>query len=131
MNFMEIVNFLECNISNLDSSANETLTAVVGTARLVVRILQIAVPVALIVLGSIDIGKAVIAGDEKKMKEAQKPFIKRVIAAIIVFLIPWIVSLIIGMVGGKEWKACWSGNDQTIKNVTNTGVAPYDVNTDK
>lgn len=131
MNFMEIINFLECNISNLDESANETLNAVVGTARLVVRILQIAVPVALIVLGSIDIGKAVIAGDEKKMKEAQKPFIKRIIAAVIVFLIPWIVSLIIGMVGGKEWKECWSGNETTIKNVTNSNMTPYDVQTDK
>lgn len=77
-------------------------------ARKVIQALQIIVPIALIIWGTIDIGKAVIAGDEKKMKEAQKPFVKRIISAVIVFLIPFLVSLILGYVSDGEWKACWN-----------------------
>ena len=45
---------------------------IVSLLRMAVRILQIIIPVALILWGTIDMGKAVIAGDEKKIKEAQK-----------------------------------------------------------
>lgn len=63
-------------------------------ARLVIRILQIAVPFALIIWGSLDFFKAVIAGDEKEMKMKRKPFVQRLIAALIVLLLPSIVNLI-------------------------------------
>lgn len=104
------MSFLEttCSIFGADSSANGTFLDIIGVVRTVVRLLQIIVPIALILWGTIDIGKAVIAGDEKKMKEAQKPFIKRVIAAVLVFLVPFIVSLVMGYVGSDEWKACWN-----------------------
>ena len=109
-----------------DPATGKTFYAVIGTVRTVVQILQIVVPVALILLGSIDIGKAVIAGDEKKIKEAQKPFIKRVIAAVIVFLIPWIVGIVLSLVGGTKWQNCWNNNNKTIKDVTNGSRDPLD-----
>lgn len=100
--------FLEdCTAFLGNENAGETFLTIIGMARIVVQILQILVPIALIVWGSIDIGKAVIAGDEKKIKEAQKPFVKRIIAAIIVFLIPWLVNVIIGFVGSDDWHDCW------------------------
>ena len=78
--------------------------------RTVIKILQIAIPMGLILMGTVDMGKAVIAGDEKKIKEAQKPFVKRIIAAVIVFIIPFIVNLIMNLVttNNDEWKACWN-----------------------
>ena len=101
--------FLEdCTAFLGNESAGETFLTIIGMARIVVQILQILVPIALIVWGSIDIGKAVIAGDEKKIKEAQKPFVKRIVAAIIVFLIPWLVNIIIGFVGSDDWHECWT-----------------------
>lgn len=107
---MNLISFLteSCNIFGNDSSANDTFLSIIGVVRTVVKILQILVPIALILWGTIDIGKAVIAGDEKKMKEAQKPFVKRLIAAVIVFLVPFIVSIVMGYVGSDEWKACWN-----------------------
>lgn len=86
------------------------IAEVVGLAKMVIKVLQIAVPIGLIVMGTIDMAKAVIAGDEKKMKEAQKPFIKRIIAAIIVFLIPIIVNMVLSFVttGNSEWIDCWN-----------------------
>ena len=86
------------------------IAEVVGLAKMVIKVLQIVVPIGLIVMGTIDMAKAVIAGDEKKMKEAQKPFIKRIIAAIIVFLIPIIVNMVLSFVttGNSEWIDCWN-----------------------
>lgn len=83
---------------------------IVGLVKMVIRVLQIAVPIGLIVMGTIDMAKAVIAGDEKKMKEAQKPFVKRIIAAVIVFLIPMIVNMILSFVttGNDDWISCWN-----------------------
>lgn len=105
---MNTLSFLdgECSVF-ADTDTNDSFVAILGVVRLAVRILQILVPIALILWGTIDIGKAVIAGDEKKMKEAQKPFVKRVIAAIIVFLIPFLVTLIMNYFTDGEWHNCW------------------------
>lgn len=90
----------------LDNSVMDVLKLV----KTIVNWLQILIPVGLILFGTIDMGKAVIAGDEKKIKEAQKPFIKRLISAAIVFVIPFIVNLTINLLvsDGSEWKACWN-----------------------
>ena len=50
------------------------------------------VPVLLILFGTLDFFKAVIAGKEDEMKKAQKTFIKRVIVGVAVFLIPVIIN---------------------------------------
>lgn len=91
------------------SIENESLLQVLSLVRTIVNYLQILIPIALILWGTIDLGKAVIAGDEKKIKEKYKPFIQRIIAAIVVFLIPFIVNLLINVIvpGNNEWKACW------------------------
>lgn len=80
---------------------------ILSIAKTAVRILQIIVPIALIVWGTIDLAQAVISGDEKKMKEKRKPFIQRVISAVIVFLVPWIVEFVLTFVSNGEWMACW------------------------
>lgn len=86
------------------------IASVVGLAKMVIKVLQLVVPIGLIIMGTIDMAKAVIAGDEKKMKEAQKPFIKRIIAAVIVFLIPIIVNMVLSFVttGNSDWIDCWN-----------------------
>lgn len=110
-------------------SANKFL-GVLQVAYTVVRILQILVPIGLIIWGTLDFGKAVIEGDEKKMKEKRKPFIQRVISAVIVFLIPWLVSVILNNVGAKEWKECWSEvrTNNYMNSLLNNNRDPLDVN---
>lgn len=92
------------------SVCTDEIDAVVGLAKMVIKVLQLVVPIGLIIMGTIDMAKAVIAGDEKKMKEAQKPFIKRIIAAVIVFLIPIIVNMVLSFVttGNSDWIDCWN-----------------------
>ena len=60
---------------------------VVGT---VVTIFKIAIPVILIILGSIELGKAVIASKDDEIKKATSGLIKRVIGAVVIFFIPTI-----------------------------------------
>lgn len=86
------------------------LLNVMNLVKKILRLVQIIVPIALILFGTFDMAKAVIAGDEKKMKEAQKPFIKRIISAVIVFLIPFIVNLVMNLVttSNNAWKTCWN-----------------------
>lgn len=98
--------FLDESTACIDGS----LLNIMRLVRLVIKVLQIAVPVGLILMGTIDMAKSVIAGDEKKIKEAQKPFVKRIVAAIIVFLIPYIVNMAINLVvsDASDWRKCWN-----------------------
>ena len=62
------------------------------------RIIFIIVPMLLIVMVSIDFGKNVI-GKESDMSKNVSMVIKRIIAAVFLFLVPTVVSLIISLVG--------------------------------
>lgn len=81
-------------------------------------IIQIGIPIILIVMGTIDLGKAVLSSDDKEIKGATNKLIKRAIAAVAVFFVGTIVALLMGMfskegvkndkVEGTEcWEACW------------------------
>lgn len=80
-------------------------------------IIQIGIPILLIIMGSIDLGKAVLSSDDKEIKGATSKLIKRCIAAIAIFFVTTIVSLIMGLfassdsgidTGDTDWKDCWT-----------------------
>lgn len=56
-------------------------------------------PTIAIVMGSVDFAKAIISSDEENMKKTQKRFMNRLIAAILLFFIPILVSLLLGFFG--------------------------------
>ena len=60
-----------------------------------VMALKILVPVIIIVMGSLDLGKAVVANSEDEMKKATQVLVKRIIAGIVIFFIPTIVNLVL------------------------------------
>ena len=76
-------------------------------------LVQLGIPILLIILGTIDLGKAVIASDEKEVKAAQTRLIKRFIYAALVFFVTTLVSVLMNMVaqGGEgnttSWESCW------------------------
>lgn len=72
------------------------------------KILSIIVPAILIVLLSIDIGKAVIASDDNDIKRAQKLALKRLIYGAIVFFVPMIVDTAFGLLDGKGLTSCYN-----------------------
>ena len=65
---------------------------------LAVRFTQVIVPILLIVWGMLDLGKAVMAQKEDEIKKGQNTFIKRLVAAAIVFFVVTIVTMLIGLV---------------------------------
>ena len=62
------------------------------------NIIRIAVPVLLIVLGSIDLGTAVVSDDKDSLKKATSKLMKRCLAAIAIFFVPLIVNVLIDIV---------------------------------
>ena len=72
----------------------ETLNPLIRLIKFgVVPLIQAVIIVALIVLLILDLGKAVMAGKEDEIKSAQKLAIKRIVYAVIVFLVPWLVNV--------------------------------------
>jgi len=69
---------------------------------LAINIIKIAVPVLLIIFGMLDLGKAVMAQKEDEIKKGQQTFIKRLVAAVIVFLVAIIVQLVVGIVAPDD-----------------------------
>lgn len=61
----------------------------------VMNIIKIAVPILLIIFGISDFFKATFDKSEEDMKKSRDKFIKRIIAAIIVFLVPVFVNLVL------------------------------------
>ena len=51
------------------------------------------------VLGSIDLGKAVISSDDKSIKIASTKLLKRIVAGICIFFIPVIIKVLFSMIG--------------------------------
>lgn len=66
----------------------------------------IVIPILLIVMGTIDFVKAVMASKDDEIKKAQIIFVKRAIAAVIVFFIPLIVNLTMGVVLNQQKSKC-------------------------
>ena len=71
-----------------------------------VRIILIAAPIILIVMGGVDILAVVTSGDEKGMKKAWDNLIKRFIICVVIFLLPLIVNFIIGWTTFNDLTAC-------------------------
>jgi len=117
MNLFQILASVSCD--------GDILTLVSGI-KFVFTLIQWAIPLVLIVLGTIDMFKAMTSGDEKKTKEAQSTFIRRLIYAVVAFLIPFIISLVFSFAGkiisnsGKEtydnFFTCWEQASNGSKN---------------
>lgn len=72
------------------------------SAKFLILLVQVAVPFGLIIWGSLDWFKALIAHDEKEMRMKRKPFVARVIAALIVLCLPWLIELLSRYMAGKD-----------------------------
>lgn len=99
----------------LDVDFCGSLEPVIKLLTTVFKLLQWGIPIALILFGAIDLGKAVIASKEDEMKKAQSTLIKRIVYAVVIFFLFTIVGLVMGMVGNSEtgadtenWSACWN-----------------------
>lgn len=86
------INILDINCNGLFGSKNDpdSLRNLIDEILAYPRII---VPALVIVLGMIDLAKAVIASKEDEMKKAQSTFVKRLIIGVAFFFIPVFVDI--------------------------------------
>jgi len=98
------------------------LEPVIKFMKSVLSIIQWGIPILLIIMGSIDLGKAVLASDDKEIKGATSRLVKRAIAAIAIFFVPMLVNTLIRMVasdgadtgsGDQNFIDCWAYEGKT------------------
>ena len=71
---------------------------ITGLVATIVTIIKIGVPIILIILGMIDMGKAVASQKEDEIKNGQKKLLSRCVAAGITFFVVAIVQLLVNIV---------------------------------
>ena len=92
-------------MSNASDICNE-LQPVLRLVGIVVWGIKVIVPIILIIVGMLDLAKAVGEKDEKQIKEAQQKLIKRAIAAVLVFLVVTLVGIVMVLIGAEDYKDC-------------------------
>lgn len=97
----ELTDNVELNFQKIEILDCETLfggsTELVDLLKFILNLIKVLVPLLLVGLGTLDFAKAILAGSEDNMKKAQSKFIKRVIIAVAIFLVPSILKLILGI----------------------------------
>ncbi len=103
----------------LVTHCDTNLLPIVRLIRVILNYVTILVPIILIVLGTFDLLKAVTASKEDEIKAAQKLLVKRIVYAVLIFLIVPIISLIFGLFSASrldqnpdvtyttDWLICW------------------------
>jgi len=74
--------------------------------------IRMIVPILLIVFGIIDFATAVFSSKEDDMKKRRETFIKRIVAAVLVFLAPILVNLLLN-IANDAWN--WINPDTCLK----------------
>lgn len=100
--------YLQKNEVNLFTDCKTMFNADAGSKRLfellrfAKNLVHLFIPLLLLGLGTLDFAKAIFSGSEDDMKKAQSKFIKRVIIAICIFLIPTLLKVIL-TIANEVW----------------------------
>lgn len=92
---------LECE-DMLDGGLDEIL----DSAYLIMQVAAIALTV---VMGMIDFGKAISSSDQDLLKKASKKFVKRLIAMVVIIILPYIIDPIVEVALGSGYDTCGVG----------------------
>ena len=94
--------FADMEACNSLSDGLDIDSKIASTVHIIILFLQIAIPVLLVIFGSIDFLKAVTSSKEDEIKKAQMTFVKRLIAAVIVFFVVSLVQIVVRFVSGND-----------------------------
>ncbi len=84
---------------------------------------KIIIPLIIIILGVIDLGKAVVAQKDDEIKKATTSIVKRIIIGIVIFFIPTLIYMFFGLVGiGNNAQ---DRNDQGFKECYECLLQPF------
>lgn len=91
-------NYSPATVSCGDGLLTGIPNAIPKVVNIAYTIIQIAVPVVLVVTGTLDLFKGITAQKEDEMKKGQQMFIKRLIAAALIFFVFVIVKVVVSFV---------------------------------
>lgn len=99
--------FLSLNIVNAtdefdaDAFCTGPVEGAFSTLGWIFFVLKIVIPIIIIIFGTIDVSKAVVASKDDEIKKSIHTLVKRVIAGIVIFFIPTFLSFIVKLINGE------------------------------
>lgn len=108
----------------LDACDNVSLLSIIYYAKEILKYVFILIPTVLILMVTIDIARNVISKDDSSVKSNLKLAVKRIIYAVVIFLIPSIVSFAMNVLVGSNVKydKCLHVDLDTIKSQITTNM---------
>lgn len=100
----------------------EAVRAILYFVGIIIFAIKIAVPIILIVMGMVDLVKAVAGQNEDELKKATSKLVKKAVAAVAVFLVATIVAMLMGLIGANQYED--NGCMQCVKNPFTAGCKP-------
>jgi len=97
MCFVGVLNVYAASELDLNNFCQGPVLGVFTTLGWVFFILKILIPILLIIFGSMDFAKAVLAGKDDAIKKSAKTLALRAVAGIIIFFIPTILNAVVGI----------------------------------
>ena len=105
-----------------DVSQNPEVLAGFRLGGIVLMIIKIVIPIVLIIMGMIDMSKAVIASDQGAIKKSAIVFGKRALAAVLIFFVPTIMQAIFESI--DAWKDKSGEFNPCLKCLLNVSECP-------
>ena len=111
-----LINFLSNNnsVTGTNQAVNTVCSgdaaSVVALVGKIVSIFQIVIPIILVVVGLIALGKAVVSGKDDEVKKATGGLVKKIIFAAAIFFVVAIVRLVVSIVStstNNDMDTCW------------------------
>lgn len=99
-------------LKTVDENGAEVATGLPGSLALLIHYaylaIQVAVPIILIIFGMIGFGKAIASQKDDEIKAAQNSFFKKLIIAVVVFLVLSIVHLVFNIASNGSSDNIWT-----------------------
>ena len=122
--------FLLGEITNFCTNTHQILS-LVGWA---LTIFKIAIPLLIIIIGLVDLGKAAVSSKPEEIKKSVGSLLWRLIGGISIFFVPLIVMTVFGWVSGyssaqseiNDWDVCYKCIVSPGNSVCKNAVSPYD-----
>lgn len=101
----------------MNACTDPDLLRIIKLCLTILDIAKIVIPIIIIVLGIIDLSKAVLAADETAQKQNTKLFIKRLIYGVAIFFVPLIVEVAIIQIGNVGGEGNYTDCIENLENI--------------
>lgn len=108
----------------MEACTNPDFLRVIYFVKLLIKVIMTILPIWLIIIGTIDFAKSATTSNEQDSKTNVRIFIKRIISAMMVYAVYWIVTILMDVLGDlsgpTNFTECWkNANKETIDRLSN------------